>query len=102
MLHRFQVSPELLDAFVPRCGIRRGWLLRPIACGPRRRDMLAVPAEFENVPLRQAQVLQQHPRRMRKFRGLRTAQLGGQILYNILKLGVGSSTREKVEKMFTQ
>ncbi len=65
VLHSAQVSAEGINAAIPR---RRGWWSRslgPIAVGKLRRDMFRVAAEFKDVPLSDAHVLQEAPRRVR-------------------------------------
>ena len=62
----FLIGAELLDAFGPGCVAGRDGSFRPVAFGPFGGDVLGVPAEFDNVPLSDAEVLEEHPGRMRK------------------------------------
>ncbi len=64
--------------------------------------MLLIAAELQDVPLRQPQMLQQHPRRMRELRRLLATQLHRQAFDNIFKLGMRSSTRKELVQMFAQ
>ena len=77
--HGLQILAELLDAFVPRGGIGRGLGFRPVIVGPFHFLVVGVSAEIEDVPLRDAQVLQQLPRGMRRAVGFDAAQFDWEI-----------------------
>ena len=62
---RIQIFAKAFDARRP--GAALGWRfgLRPVAVRPLRGLVLGIAAEFQDVRLRDAQVLEQHPRRVR-------------------------------------
>src|SRR5579872_4790234 len=86
---------NLFNTLVPRIGAGRLGGLRPVAFGPLRRFVLRVAAEFEDVPLRDADVFDQHPGRVREVFGLRAAKFLGQSFYGVFKPGVRVAAFEK-------
>src|SRR5437879_2942462 len=87
--HFGQVSPERRRAGIPRRCVRRSIALGPVALRPLRRFMLRIAAEFENVPLRQAQMLQKPPWREWELFHASASQSFGQPIYRLVELGVG-------------
>ena len=61
--------------------------------------MFWVAAELENVPLRDAHVLQQHPGRVQESCRLGAAQFRGNTAHHRLKLGMRLSTGKQLEHM---
>src|SRR5260370_22283407 len=61
--------------------------------------MFGVAAELENVPLRYAHVLEQHPGRVQKSCRLDAAQLRGNTAHHLLKLGMRRSPGKQLEHM---
>ncbi len=80
LLHFGQISLEGRDTRVPRCRIWRSITLWPVALRPLRRFMFRVPAEFKNVPLSDAKVLEKPPRRERQIFQARSPKPFGQTL----------------------
>ena len=76
-LHGLEVPAKSLDAGIPRSRRGRGFAARPVALGPIGGNMLSVTAEFEDVPLRDAHVLEQHPRGMGNPAGFVPFNLAG-------------------------
>src|SRR5947207_3435110 len=64
--------------------------------------MAGVAAELEDVPLRDAQVLQETPGRVRRPLYLGAAQLHGQIRDGILEAQVGPLTTQQIKQVLTQ
>ena len=79
------------DAFAPGRGVRRRVAARPISFRPFRRDVLRVAAEFDDVPLRDSQMLEQSLRGMGLARRLFAAQVRRKIGSNLVKLDVCAS-----------
>src|SRR3979409_2627399 len=61
LLHRRQVPGKQFQAFLPLLRIRGFRAFWPVSGGPVGRGMFRVAREFEDVPLRNAHVLQQFP-----------------------------------------
>ena len=59
--HRFQIFLELRDAGIPRLGIRRLRICRPVAFRPLRRHVIRIAAELENIPLSDPHMLEKLP-----------------------------------------
>ena len=74
VLHGFQISAELLDALVPGRGVGRRGFCGPVSFGPFRGLVLLAAAEFEDVVLRDAEMFEEHPRRVREIVWLCAAQ----------------------------
>src|SRR5579863_6835966 len=100
--HSFQIPLELFDAFAPRLTTMRRLGLRPISLRPRRRLVLRVAAELENIPQSDAQVFEEHPGRVRKILRLGAAQLCRKVFDRVVEFDVSVATGEKVEKMLPQ
>ena len=64
--------------------------------------MFGAAAEFEDVPLGDAEMLEEHPGRGGVICGLRTAEVCGKIFHYIFEFGVGVAAIEKIEKVFAQ
>src|SRR5205823_10644460 len=87
---------------VPGRVIGRGVTLGPVARGEVRRDVFGVAAKFEDVPLRNAQVLQQPPGRVRDAGRPGAAQRGRQVGDGRVEVQVGAAAAEQVQKVFAQ
>src|SRR5579864_6774863 len=94
ILHRLQVLPEFLDACIPSSGTGGSFRRGPISFRPFWRSMLRVAAELQNIPLRDAQVLQQHPKRMGKTSRLLSDQVRRNSSNNFVELGVRTAALE--------
>src|SRR5208282_2598383 len=102
ILHRLEVLPEFFHTCIPNGGGRRSFCLRPIPFGPFRRDVFRVAAEFQNVPLRDAQVFQQHPERVGQAGRLLSKQFVRNVGDYFFELGVGATSIEQVNHMLAQ
>src|SRR5207245_4324783 len=98
---RFEVAAKRLGTLCPRRPARRIGF-GPISLGPCGRNVLRVPAELEDIPLREAHVLQQLPRRMRCSGRLCTGFLTRQFSERGLKAGVCAFAFEEVQQMPAQ
>ena len=100
--HGAEVGLKRLNASVPggRVGRRVGF--RPVAFGKLRRDVLSVAAEFEDVPLRNAHVLEQPPCRKRKSGGADATQLRREVREDLFKGNVRAATVQQIQQMLTQ
>jgi hypothetical protein len=58
--------------------------------------MLRIAAEFKNVPLRETQMLQQHPGSVGKLSGLYAPQSNRQALYDVVEFRVSAPTGEQL------
>ena len=101
-LHGLQVAAELLDAFGPGCGGGRGRSFRPVAFGPFRGDVFFVAAEFEDIPLGQTEVFEEHPGRVREVCGLGAAEFGRKISYDGVEVGVSVASSEEFDEILAQ
>src|SRR5437899_3468237 len=72
---RVPIASECGDALVPGSGVGRRVGLRPVIVRPFRLDVLRVAAELEDVELRQAQMLEELPQRVRHPLRLSTARV---------------------------
>src|SRR5215472_10333609 len=64
--------------------------------------MFFVAAEFEDIPLRDAQVFEKHPGRVREIGGLGAVEFWREVLDGVLKCRVGVAAVQKFEQMFAQ
>ena len=64
--------------------------------------MLAVATEFQDVPLRDAHVLQQHPWRVRDARRFAAAQLRWNASDGQVELNVGTPTSEQINQVLAK
>src|SRR5579859_4363429 len=76
--HLLCVMLKGFQAYFPGNGVMRRWALRPIARRPIRRNVHGIAAEFENIPLRDAHVLEQFPGGMRSAFRLYATLFGGE------------------------
>src|SRR5690242_1835363 len=102
ILHAFQVGAKLLHALLPGGRAGRSFTFRPILIGEFRRNMFRTAAEFHNVPLRDAHVLQQTPRRVRLPLRLLAPQALGKVFYHLVKFDVRVPALQQVEKVLAQ
>jgi len=68
--HPLEIRAECFHALVPRSFIRRSRRSGPISTGKFRRGMFRIESEFQDVPLRDSQMLQQLPWRVFRAFGL--------------------------------
>src|SRR5258708_1379482 len=76
-LHRLEIPRERFQALVPGLGSGRDWRSGPVSGGPVWRNMFGVAREFQNIPLRNAHVLEQFPDRVRHASRADASQFGG-------------------------
>ncbi len=97
--HRLEVPAKSLDAGLPRAVVRWRIVRRPIALGPRRRDVLGVAAELEDVPLGDPQVLDQPPRGVRLPLRPDAPQCGRQALHRGVEVEVGIAAAQQIDQV---
>ncbi len=98
-----EVGAELRHALVPRLIVRRRGSLRPVAGGEVGRHVLGVARELEDVPLSEAEVLQDFPRRVGEALRPGAAQSGGEVLHRRVEVDVGMVALEKLgHEVFTE
>src|SRR5712692_4261222 len=100
--HLVQVVLELLHAFVPIGFAYRARRFWPIAFRKSGRDMLSVAAEFENVPLRDARMLQQLPTSVRQAGRKRTALVGRELFQRVHELHVRGAALQQIDHVLAQ
>src|SRR5438477_12329858 len=91
LAYRIQVGKKFLDTLIPRlCSFR--FITRwSVLIGPLGRCMLRLQAELQDVPLRNANMLQQLPRRMRRTFRLLATKPSRKILKRAAHINVGLS-----------
>ncbi len=100
--HLAQIAAKVRQALLPSRFVRRCFRFWPVAVWKCRRDVLGTSAEFQDVPLRDAQVLEKLPGRMRQPRGSRSAQRRREILQRIVKMEVRATTLEQMNDVFAE
>ena len=86
LFHFGRVPAERRDTRVPRRRIGGSIALGPVALRPLRRFMLGVAAEFKNVPLSDAQVLEEPPWRERQIFHASRAESRRQAFYGLVEI----------------
>lgn len=99
VLHGFQIGAEVLDAGVPGRVARRGSRFWPVVVRPFRSCVIWVAAEFQDVPLREAQVFEEHPQGVRVVGGFLAAEIGGDVGDDVVESGVGLAALKKLDKV---
>src|SRR5581483_10865409 len=100
--HGLQIGAKATQAVVPGCRVSRRRALGPIAFGPGRRLMLRIAAEFQNVPLRDAHVLQQLPRAVRRAGWYCPAQPRRKIRHHRVEIGMRVASTQQVHKVLAE
>ena len=93
--HRLEVVPEIRQALIPGKVIRRRVTDRPIAVRKVRRDVVGIPAEFQNVPLADSHVLNKTPGRMRNVGRFCTTEFNGYSCHRLVEVEVGTTSIEQ-------
>src|ERR1043166_5600394 len=93
---------EGLDALLPFDGISRGRVLGPVFARPFRLLIFRIPAEIEDVPLRDTHVLEQHPRRVWQTLRNFAAILCREVFYHLIECGMSMTAIEEFQQMFTE
>src|SRR5947209_2362129 len=102
LLHGFEILVERLNTLVPRrCGRWRR-LLWPIILRPAELFVFRIAAEIENVPLRDAQMFEEHPCRMRQSLRDRATQFSRKITDDLVESRMRVAAIEQFEKMFAE
>jgi hypothetical protein len=102
ILHGFQIGLELGDAFRPRVLIGRGFVFRPVVVGPLQGCVVLGAAEFEDIPLCDAEVFEEHPGRVRVVGGLFATKIRREIFDDVFEFGVGVASDKEFEEMLAQ
>src|SRR5262249_2697010 len=100
--HLFQIALKIPYALFPRSVIWRKRCLRPVPPGKIRGDMLRIPAELQNVPLRDSRVLQQLPTGVRQSLGEHTLLALRKPCERIFKMHVRSAAFQQINEVFSQ
>lgn len=102
LFHRLEVSSEHLETFFPRLRIRRRLCRRPVARGPVRRGMLGIARKLQDVPLRDAHVLEQFPERIRQPVGTHACQSRRHTLERRFPVNMSAAPGKKIHEMLAQ
>ena len=102
LLQGCEVGAKSSEAFFPSVVGRRGVARRPVAGGEVQLFVFGVAAEVEDVPLRDAEVLQQLPGGVGRARGLGGAQLGGPVGDDLVEADVGVAPVEQLDDVLPQ
>src|SRR5258708_4124272 len=93
---------ERRNAPVPRRCSRWRRLLWPTILRPLQFFVFRIAAEIENVPLRDAQMLDEHPCRMRQSLRDLSSQFSRKITDDLVESRMRVTTVEQFEKMFAE
>jgi hypothetical protein len=102
LLHCLEVALNDLGALVPSCRAGRRCAFRPVACGPIRRDMFRIPRELEDVPLGEADMLEQFPSGVRGAGRFCASKVQGQAGNCLLEIEVRVFARKQIREMLTE
>src|SRR5215469_13999066 len=97
-----QVALKRFYGFIPRSGIGRPRRLRPVAFGKTRRNVLGVAAELQDVPLRDARMLQELPPGVRESGDEGSALCFREILDGIHEMDVRPASFQEVDHVVAQ
>jgi hypothetical protein len=101
--HGLQIGAETGDGAVPGPGVGRLRAAgRPVPFRPARRDVRRVAAELEDVPLRQAQVLEQLPQRVLDAVGPGAAQRRRHVADDRFEAEVGVLAGQHLPQLLAQ
>jgi len=100
-LHRLQITLKCKDALGP-CSVAGRRSFRPVLRGPVGGLVLGIAAELKDVPLRDAQVFEQHPGGVGKVRDFFTAEFHGKVLDHIFELRMSAFAFEQVDQMIAE
>src|SRR6267378_1033053 len=102
MFHCSQVLLEGAHARLPFFLAWRRLRSRPVSLRPRRRNVLRIASELQDVPLRKAHMFEQHPGSVWEVRDFHARQLHRPIAHGAIETDVSPAIPEKVEQVFTQ
>src|SRR5882724_739248 len=97
-----EVATEILHALLPIRIARGRRCLRPITAGKIRRDMPGVTAKFQNVPLRDANVLEELPSGVPQPLGESAAQPRWKSLQRVFETHVSAASFEEVNDLLAE
>ena len=100
--HVRQIFLESGHTIVPGLIIGRHGSFWPVAAGKIRRDVLGIPAEFEDVALGDARVFEQLPTSVREGVRERPVFAGGKIVERVREMNVRSAAFQQVDELFAQ
>lgn len=100
--HFFEIALNLSNATIPSRIARRVFTSRPVAGRKFRRDMVWIPTELENIPLADAQVLEQLPSRVRASGGLNASKLPRPLGKNGTEVHVRVFPIQEASQVFAQ
>ena len=102
LLHRPKIVVKGVNALVPGGRARRRRAFRPVVIRQRERLVFRVDAELQDVPLRQAHVLDQHPRGMWQAVRDFAAKFGGEFRDDFVESGMGMATIQKLDQIIAK
>src|SRR4029077_8382597 len=102
LTHLVQIVLERLHTFLPFRFARRPRRLWPVAFGKSRRHMFRVAAELQDVPLRDARMLEQLPAGVRQTRRKRSAFVRWKLFQRIHKVHMRGAALQQIDQMFAQ
>ena len=100
--HRFEIGAKGLYGPGPRRAVGRSLCLWPIAGRPFGRAVRRIAAEFEDVPLSDAHVIDDFPGRVCRAPGSLASQGSGQTFGRRVEARVGSAAVEQIEEMLAE
>ncbi len=98
--HVAQVALESGDGVVPLLVVARGRGFRPVALGKFGRDVFAVAAEFQNIPLRDAGVFEELPPGVGEALRVGAALGRGEVLDGVHEMDVGAAALQQGDELF--
>lgn len=100
--HCLEVGAKRTNAPFPSSGI--GWLgrWRPIPFGKGGRNVPRIPAEFEDIPLRNAEMFEKLPGGMGRAGDFHATQVFGKICEGAIKTDVSLFLRQQIDKVIAQ
>src|SRR5439155_12963176 len=101
-LQRLAVAAKGGDAFIPRLPCGRTCARRPVFLGPRPLRISRVPAEVEDVVLREPQMLEKLPRRVRQVVRRGALECGSDPLHRRIETDVRVFPVQKLQEMFAK
>ena len=99
--HLLSVMLKGFQAHFPGNGVGRGWMNRPIAGRPIGRDVHGIAAEFEDIPLRDADVLEEFPGGVRRACWLVSRPRHGKSGDSGLEIRVSVAAFKQLQKVFS-
>jgi len=98
----FQVGVKRSDAFLPGFFVGRFGRFGPIARREIGRNVLGIEGVLDDVPLGDAEMLEEFPGRVRSALGAPAAKIGGEVFHRGVEGGVSIFAGEEREKIGAQ